>query len=76
MICELAEVAEGAAVSGTGVWAAAVMFFTIRMVQSSEGDLWDFAYLECAPAVGNSTQTEGQFFRGLPAKQTGDGRRG
>jgi hypothetical protein len=52
------------------------MFLTFRMVQSSEGDLWDFAYLECAPAVGNSTQTEGQFFGGLPAKQTEDGRQG
>ena len=37
MICELAEVAEGAAVSGTGVWAAAVMFFTIRMVLQRSG---------------------------------------
>jgi hypothetical protein len=52
------------------------MFLTFRMVQSSEGDLWDFAYLECAPAVGNSTQTEGQFFGGLPAKQTEDGQQG
>jgi hypothetical protein len=67
----LVEVTEGAVVSWTSVWDAAGMFLTFRMMQSSGVDLWDFGYLECAPAEGNSTQSEGKFFGGLGKRADG-----
>jgi len=76
-------VTEGAAVSGTGVWAAAAMFLTFRMVLQMSGvrdqgsvTLGDLDICIVRRRWVILRKLRGNFFGGLSGKQAEDGRRG